>query len=107
MVLALLLILTVYSEAEAQKCSFQPSGVGSGVPDLQQVSTLPYCFIDECTIMRTDTGQELDIVYTSDSIVVVTASGNQISMAIAVKKGEHLSCLTANNFTTIIHLSWW
>ena len=98
MVLALLLILTVYSEAEAQECSFQPSSVGSGVPDLQQVTTLPYCFIDECTIMRTDTGQEMDIVYTSESIVVVTASGNQISMAITVKKGEHLSCLTAKNY---------
>jgi len=75
--LFLLLILTVASEAEARECSSQPPDGGSGVPDLQQV---PFCFIDECTIMRTDTGQELDIVYTSDSILVVSTTGNQTSL---------------------------
>ena len=36
----------------------------SGMEDFQE---LQYCLIDKCTIMRIDTGQQLDIVYTSQS----------------------------------------
>ena len=86
--LFLLFILTVVSVIEGRDCSSQLPDGGSGVPDLQQVTILPYCFINECTIMRTDTGQELDIVYTSDSILVVNITGNQTSMAITKNEDE-------------------
>ena len=89
--LFLLLIFTAASEAEAQECSSQPPDDGSGIPDLQQVTTLPFCFIDECTIMRTDNGQELDIVYTSDSILVVSTTGNQTSM-LNIKNEDQPAC---------------
>ena len=35
----------------------------------QKNSTLQYYQIDNCTIMRIDTGQQLDIVYTTQSLI--------------------------------------
>ena len=42
----------------------------SGDDHLQQVTTLQYCLLDNCTIMMIETGKELDIVYTTDSLIV-------------------------------------
>jgi len=44
----------------------------SGDDDLQQVTTLQYCLVDNCTIKMIDTGEKLDIVYTTDSLIVTT-----------------------------------
>ena len=74
-----LLLVTTGSKAT---CHDRQS-TGSGVLDLQQVTTIPYCFFDECTIKRTDTGQQLDIIYTTDSLLIVTLTGNQTSMVIS------------------------
>ena len=89
---ALLFLILTGGKAAAEECSYQQLG-GSGVLDLQQVTTIPYCFIDECTIKRNDTGQQLDIIYTTDSILVVTPTGNQTSMAIA-KNEDRCPCVT-------------
>ena len=89
MVYSTLFFLTLTFSVTAEECQ-QP--VGSGVLDIQQVTTIQYCFIDNCTIMRIDTGEELDIVYTTQSFLVTTPTGNQTSMVIA-KKGKPLSCL--------------
>ena len=55
----------------------------SGMADLQQNSTLQYCLIDNCTIIGIDTGQQLDIVYTTQSLLVVTPTNGQSSMIIS------------------------
>ena len=89
---ALLLLTLTVGKAVAEECSNQQPG-GSGVLDLQQVTTIPYCFIDECTIKRNDTGQQLDIIYITDSVLVVTPTGNQTSMVIA-KNEDQCPCMT-------------
>jgi len=63
--------------------------------DLQQLTTLQYCLIDNCTIMRIDTGQQLDIVYTTQSLLVVTPTDGQTSIIISKSEPE-LFCSTPN-----------
>ena len=42
-----------------------------------------YCIIDNCTIMRIDTRQHLDIVYTTGSLLIVTPKDGHTSIAIS------------------------
>ena len=76
-VLLTLLVLTISKAAEAVDHQCPVAGSASGMADFQQVTTVDYCVVDDCTIMRTDSGEELDIVYTTDSLLVVTPKGNQ------------------------------
>ena len=62
---------------------------GSHNTDLSQVTTLQYCIIDNCAIMRIDTGQQLDIVYTTESLLVVTSIDDHTSMVIAKIDNEN------------------
>ena len=50
--------------------------------DVPEVITLQYCITDNSTILRLDTGEQLDIIYTEDSTLVVTMRGSQTSTAI-------------------------
>ena len=59
---------------------FMPAALASGVDDLQQ---LQYCIIDNCTIMRTDNGHQLDIAYTTQSYLVVTPTDGKTSLFIS------------------------
>ena len=88
-------ILTVASGAAPLYCSdVQSPASGSGHnTDLSQVTTLQYCIIDNCTIMRIDTGQQLDIVYTTESLLIVTPKDGHTSMMI-IKIDDQLSCST-------------
>ena len=92
-VLLFIAILTVASGATPLLyCSdVQSSASGSHNTDLSQVTTLQYCIIDNCTIMRIDTGQQLDIVYTTESLLIVTPIDGHTSMVIA-KIDAELSC---------------
>ena len=83
--LLLIAILTVGSKATPLYCSdVQSSASGSGhSTDLSQVTTLQYCIIDNCTIMRIDTGQQLDIVYTTENLLIVTPKGGCTCLLIA------------------------
>jgi len=92
-----ILMLTV---VVAQECSNEQPAGGSGILYGQQVTIVPYCLVNNCTIMRIDTGEELDIIYTIQSLLIVTPSGNQTSMVIA-KKGEPLSCLIVTENHTV------
>ena len=60
--------------------------------DLSQVTILQYCIIDNCTIMRIDSGQQLDIVYTTESLIIVTPKDGHTSMVIT-KSDDELPCL--------------
>ena len=92
--LLLIAILTAASGATPLYCSdVQSPASGSGHnTDLSQVTTLQYCIIDNCTIMRIDTGQQLDIVYTTESLLIVTPKGGQTSVVITKVENEFL-CL--------------
>ena len=88
-------ILTV-SKATAPYCSDQqlPES-GDDMSDVHQATTLQYCLADNCTIMRTDSGEKLDIVYTTDSILVVTPMDVITSTSLVIVKLENeLSCIT-------------
>ena len=94
--LTLLFITTIFTVASGTTpllyCSdVQSPASGSHNTDLSQVTTLQYCIIDNCTIMRIDTGQQLDIVYTTESLLIVTPIDGHTSMVIA-KIDAELSC---------------
>ena len=84
--LLFIVILTTVSKVTSLHCSDQQLPA-SGDDDLQQVTTLHYCQVDNCTIIRLDTGEELDIVYTTDSVIVTTPTDGITSMMIA--EDEH------------------
>ena len=93
--LTILFIVTV-SKVTSLHCSDQQLPA-SGDDDLQQVTTLQYCLVDNCTIMMIDTGEKLDIVYTTDNIIVTTPTDGHISMVIA-KLEKELPCeMTTDN----------
>ena len=80
--LLLIAIFSVTSGATPLYCSdVQSPASGSGHnTNPSQVTTIQYCIIDNCTIMRIDTGQQLDIVYTTESLLIVTPKGGHTSM---------------------------
>ena len=49
----------------------------SGMDDLQQ---LQYCLIDNCSIMRVDTGQRLGIAYSTQTHLMVASIDGQTSL---------------------------
>ena len=55
---------------------------GSGVDVPEEMTTLQYCIIDNSTILRLDTGEQLDIIYTKGSILVVTTKDSQTTIAV-------------------------
>ena len=93
--------ILVVGEAMALHCSDLQStdtaGIVSedGVVELNQVTTLQYCIINNCTIVRSDTGQQLDVIYTTDSHIVATPRDMQTALVIA-KMDDELACVTPN-----------
>ena len=56
------------------------SGGDLDMTDLSQVDTsLQYCMIDNCTIMRIDTGKELEIIHTTESLLVAVPTDSHTS----------------------------
>ena len=95
-VLLLILILTT-TQAKSLHHHCNPDAFlsASGMADSQQFISLQYCLIDNCTIMRIDTEQQLDIAYTTQSHLVVTPTDGQTSMLIP-KNDPELFCFTSN-----------
>ena len=96
--LLFIVILTV-SKVVSFSCSGQrQSGPANGddAPIHQQVTTLQYCYIDNCTIMRTDTGEELDITYTTDSLLVATTTDGHTSVIIT-RLDDELPCVVSTS----------
>jgi len=87
----LFVILTTVSEVTSLHCSDQQLPA-SGDDGLQQATILQYCLVDNCTIKRIDTGEELDVAYTTDSLIVTTPTDGRTSVVIA-KQWNELSCL--------------
>ena len=94
--LFLVLILITQTTSLHHHCNSDVYPPASGMADLQQNSTLQYCLIDNCTVIGIDTGQQLDIVYTTQSLLVVTPTNGQSSMIISKDEPE-LFCLTYND----------
>jgi len=76
----------------------------SGDGDLQQVTTLLYCLVDNWTIMKMDTGEKLDIIY---SIIFTTPPDT--SKVIARQENEllenELLCTKSNNMAVNCELT--
>ena len=64
-------------------CALTPvaSEDGSAVDSLV-LMILQYCIIDNSTILRLDTGEQVDIVYTEDSTLVVAMKGSQTAIEV-------------------------
>ena len=93
--LLLVIAATAQSVLLHRDCNSDTYSSASGIADLQPNATLQYCLIDNCTIMRIDNGQQLDIVYTTESHLVVTPTDGQTSMIISKNEPE-LFCSTLN-----------
>jgi len=104
MVYFTLLFIAIFtvSKVTSLSCSGQqPSGSASGddIARTQQVTILQYCFIDDCTIMRTDTGEKLNIIYTSDGYLITTLTNGHTSMMIARPDNEMLCIVPSSELT--------
>ena len=98
-VLVFLLILTTTSTKTTSlhhHCNSDAYSSASGMADLQQLTTLQYCLTDNCTIIRYDTGQQLDIVYTTQSHLVVTPTDGQTSTMFISKNDPEVFCSNPN-----------
>ena len=91
--LLILISTTTQTTSLHHHCNSDVYSSTSGMDDLQQPTTLQYCLIDNCTIIRIDTGQQLDIVYTTQSHLVVTPTDGQTSLLIS-KNDPELFCST-------------
>ena len=81
---ALLLVILTITTLQ-WSCALMPatSEDGSGVDATDsEVITLQYCIIDNSTILRLDTGDQLDFVYTKDSTLVVTMKDSQTTIEV-------------------------
>ena len=99
LIVLLIIILTVANGATPLHCSdVQPSASGShDTADLSQVTALRYCIIDNCTIMNVYNGEQLDIVYTTESCLIVTPTHDHTSEVIAKKADNDFLCY--HNYT--------
>jgi len=86
-----IIILTV-TEAASLHCGFDqhlPASGDDGFPDVQQVE---YCLIDDCTMIRIDTGERLDIVCTTNNLIITTPTDGRTSTVVIVKQQNELPC---------------
>ena len=86
-------------------CALTPvtSEDGSGVDAAEEMITLQYCIIDNSTILKLDTGEQLDIIYTKDSILVVIINDSQTTIAIPRLYNEPVCNM--NNFPRDLEVS--
>ena len=97
------LLIAVYAASKATlHCSIADDSGSGSMNGPQQVSTLEYCVVDICIIMRIDTGQKLDIVYTTESVIVVNPIDGQTSSVIA-KNDNELPCLLPDTMAYKLH----
>ena len=90
----LFIVIIAASEVTSLHCSDQQlHASGNDISNLQQVTILQYCLVDNCTIMKIETGERLGIVYTTDSLLVVTPKDGHTSVVIA-KQEKELLCTT-------------
>jgi len=100
LIVLFLAALTTSKVATSFPCSDQqPPSLSSGddsLPESQKVTTLQYCLVDNCTIMMIDTGEELDVVYTTDSLLVAIPTDGHTSVTISKLENE-LPCIVPSN----------
>jgi len=78
------------------KCnSDTASGNDVNMTDLSEDATsLQYCMIDNCTIKRTDTGEELEIIHTTESLIVAVPTDGHTSEIVLKIDTNEISCIT-------------
>ena len=95
-VLILFILTFVQTVSLTHHCNHDVQSSSSGMADIQELTTLKYCLIDNCTIMRIDTEEQLDIVYTTQAHILVTPTDGQTSTIFATKNSPELFCSTLN-----------
>ena len=82
---------TVSTSSHSCNSSTQLSASGDDM-DMTNVSqlatSLQYCMIDNCTIKRTDTGEELEIFHTTESLLVVVPTDGRTSEIVLLLDNE-------------------
>ena len=96
--LLFIVILTTVNKVTSLQCSDQKLPASGDDEDLKQATTLHYCWIDNCIIIRLATGEKLDIVYTTNSLIVITPTDGHTSMLIAKEEFE-FSCNHGNHLS--------
>ena len=83
----LFVVILTASKVTSFRCSNQQLPA-SGDDDFQVVTTVQYCLVDDCTIKRFDTGENLDVAYTTDGLIVTTPTDGHTSEVIAKQENE-------------------
>ena len=94
----LFVILTII-EVTSLHCSDQQLPA-SGDDDQQVAIVLQYCLVDNCTIMMIDTGEELDIAYATDSLIVTTSTDGHTESVVIAKLENELLCFTPSSYSS-------
>ena len=80
---------------------FSASGNGVDMTDLSEAATsLQYCIIDNCIIMRSDTGEELEIIHTTESLIIAVPTSGHTS-EIVLMLGNEIRCLNTEHNTNV------
>ena len=103
-----LLVFIATSKAasiSSHSCNTPPlsaSGDDVDMTDLSQVDTsLQYCMIDNCTIMRIDTGEKLEIIHTTESLLVaVPTDGHTSEIAFTIE--NEVPCYSVDTENNLI-----
>ena len=78
------------------------SGNGMDTTDLLEAATLlQYCMVDNCTIMRIDTGEELEIIRIIRNLIVAIPTDGHTS-SIVLKLENKVPCLIAKSNTNVL-----
>ena len=90
--IALFIVILTTGKVTSSDQRLSGSTSGDDVTLPHHATTLQYCYIDNCTIMRIDTGEELDITYTTDSLLVATPITDGHTSMIITRLDDELSC---------------
>ena len=98
-VVVFLLVLFIANKAtpiSSYRCNSDTAGSNAvDTTDLSEAATsLQYCTIDNCTIMRIDTGEELEIIHTTESLIVAVSTDGHTSEIVLMLDNE-ISCATS------------
>ena len=79
---SVILMVTLLDWSCALMSATGESGSGMNTPEEVTMDSWQYCIVDNSTILRLDTGEQLDIVYTSNNTLVVIPNHSQTAVAL-------------------------
>ena len=90
--LSVILMVTLLDWSCALMSVTGESGNGTYVPVEVTMDTWQYCIVDNSTILKLDTGERLDIVYTTNNTIVVILNDSQTAIVLPRLYDDEMAC---------------